>query len=105
MRVEIVMCDSKLVINSNSDHTLYNFCLHLMHFILFTNYVIKQIIIYGKQFKFTQVKVVKLGVEHYDYNMSCGNNNDRHNYGDHAWLPSRVLKMYGADLNSTILWL
>ena len=43
-----------------------------MQFILFTSYVFKQIIIYGRQFKFTQVKVVKLGVDH--YNTSCGNN-------------------------------
>ena len=40
-----------------------------MQFILFTNYVFKQII-YGRQFRFTQVKVVKLGVEHYNYNTS-----------------------------------
>ena len=40
---------------------LYIFCLHLMQFVLFTNYVFKQIIIYGRQFEFTQVKVVKLG--------------------------------------------
>ena len=60
---------------------------------------------YGRQFEFTQVKVVKLGVEHYDYNTSCGNNNVRHNDSDHAWLPSRVLKMKGADLNCIILWL
>ena len=38
-----------------------------MQFILFTNYVFKQIIIYGRQFEYTQVKVIKLGVEHYDY--------------------------------------
>ena len=44
--------------------------------------------LYTLQFKFTQVKVVKLGVEPYDYNMSCGNNNVRHNYSDHACLPS-----------------
>ena len=55
-----------------------------MHFVLFTNYVFKQIIIYGRQFEFTHVKVVKLDVEHYDYNMSCENNNVRHNYSDHA---------------------
>ena len=42
----------------------------------------------SRQFEFTQVKVVKLGVEHYDYNMSCGNNNVQHNYSDHACLPS-----------------
>ena len=47
----------------------------LMQFALFTNYVFKQIIIYGRQFEFTQVKVIKLGVEHYDYITSCGNNN------------------------------
>ena len=64
-----------------------------MQLILFTNYIFKQIIIYGGQFEFTQVKVVKLGVEHYDYNMSCGNNNIRHNYSDHVCVPSRVLKM------------
>ena len=64
-----------------------------MQFVLFTNYVFKQIIKYGRQFKFTQVKVVKLGVQNYDYNTSCGNNNVRHNYSDHACLPSRVLKM------------
>ena len=46
-----------------------------MQFVLFTNYVFKQIIIYGRQFVFTQVKVIKLDVEHYDYNTSCGNNN------------------------------
>ena len=51
-----------------------------MQFILFTNYVFKQIIIYGRQFEFTQVKVIKLAVEHYDYNTSCGNNNVQHNY-------------------------
>ena len=39
------------------------------------------------------IKVVKLGVEHYDYNTSCGNNNVQHNDSDHACLPSRVLKM------------
>ena len=72
---------------------LYIFCLHLMQFILFTNYVVKQLIIYGSQFEFTQVKVMKLDVEHYDYNMSCANNNVRHNYSDHACLPSGVLKM------------
>ena len=76
-----------------------------MQFVLFTNYVFKQIIIYGRQFEFRQVKVVKLGVEHYDYNTSCGNNKVRHNNSDHACLPSRVLKMEGADLNSIILWL
>ena len=64
-----------------------------MQFVLFTVDVFKQIIIYGWQFEFTQVKIVKLDVEHYDYNMSCGNNNIRHNYSDHACLPSRVLKM------------
>ena len=63
-----------------------------MEFILFTNFVFKQIIIYGWQFEFTQVKVIKLGVEHYDYNMSCGNN-VQHNYSDHACLPSRGLKL------------
>ena len=94
MHVEIVMCKSKLVIHSiYSDRTLYIFCLHLMQFILFTNYVFKQIIIYGRQFEFTQVKVVTFGVEHYDYNTSCENNNVQHNYSDHACLPSRVLKM------------
>ena len=36
--------------------------------------------------KFTQVKVIKLGIEHYDYNTSCRNNNVRHNYSDHACL-------------------
>ena len=64
-----------------------------MQFILFTNYVFKQIILYGRQFEFTQVKVVKLDVEHYDYNTSCGNNNVPYNDSDHACLPSRVLKM------------
>ena len=59
---------------------------------LFTNFVFKQLIIYGRQFEFTGVKVVKLGVEHYDYNTSCGNNNVQHNYSDHACLPSTVLK-------------
>ena len=96
MGVEIVMCDSRLVINSiyiYSDRTLYIFCLHLTQFVLFTNHIFKQIIIYGRHFEFTQVKVVKLGVEHYDDNTSCGNNNVRHNYSDHACLPSRVLKM------------
>ena len=63
-----------------------------MQFVLFTSYVVKQIIIYRRQFEITQVKVVKLGVEHYDYNTSCGNNNVQHNYSDHACLPSRVLK-------------
>ena len=48
---------------------------------------------FGRQFEFTQVKVVKLGVGHYDYNTRWGNNNVRHNYSDHAHLPSRVLKM------------
>ena len=33
-----------------------------MQFILFTNYVFKQILIYGRQFEFTQVKVIKVGV-------------------------------------------
>ena len=70
--------------SSYSDRTLYIFCLHLMQFILFTNYVFKQIITYGRQFEFTQVKVVKLDVEHYDYNTSCGNNSVRHNYSDQA---------------------
>jgi len=51
------------------------------------------------------VKVIKLGVEHYDYNMSYGNNNVRHNDSDTACLPPRVLKMEGADLNGIILWL
>ena len=64
-----------------------------MQFVLFTNYVFKQIIIYGRQFKFTQVKVIKLGVEHDDYNTSCRNNNVQHIYNDHACLPSRVLKL------------
>ena len=72
---------------------LYILCLHLTQFILFTNYVFRQIIIDCRQLKFTQVKVFKLGVEHDDYNTSCGNNNVRHNYSDHACLPSRVLKM------------
>ena len=36
-----------------------------MQYILFTNYVFKQIIIYGRQFAFTEVKVIKLAVEHY----------------------------------------
>ena len=39
-----------------------------MQFILFANYILKQIIIYGRQFEFTQVKVIMLGAEHYDYN-------------------------------------
>ena len=39
-----------------------------MQFDLFTNYDFKQLIIYGRQFEFTRVKVVKLGVEHYNYN-------------------------------------
>ena len=73
-----------------------------MQFVLFTNYVFKQIIIYGRQFEFTQVK---LGVEHDNYNTSCGNNNIRHNDSDHACLPSGVLNMEDADLNSIILWL
>ena len=73
-----------------------------MQFVLFTNYTLKQIVINGRRFEFTQVKVVKLGVEHYNCNMSCGNNNIRHD-SDHACLPSRVLKMSGADLNSIIL--
>ena len=60
-----------------------------MQFILFTNYIFKQIIIYGRQFEFTKVKVIKLGIEHYNYNTSCGNNNVQHN---RACLPSRVLK-------------
>ena len=106
VHVEIVMCDSKLVIISiYTDRTLYIFCLLLTQFVLFTNYVFKQIIIYCRQLEFTQVKVITLGVEHYDYNTSCGNNNIRHNYSDYACLPSRVLKMQGADLNSIILWL
>ena len=46
-----------------------------MQFVFFTNCIFKQIIIYGRQFKFTQVKVVELGDEHYNYNMSCGINN------------------------------
>ena len=45
----------------------FSFCLHLTQFVLFTNYVFKQIIIYGRQFEFTLVKVVKFGVEHYNY--------------------------------------
>ena len=67
---------------------LYIFSLHLTQFVLFTNYIFKQTIIYGRQFEFTQVKVVKLDVEHYDDNTSCGNNNVRHNYNDQACLPS-----------------
>ena len=69
-----------------------------MQFVLFTKYAFKQIIIHGRQFKFTEVKVVKLGVEHYDYNMSCVNNNVQHNNSDHAGLPSIVLKMKGVIL-------
>ena len=68
-----------------------------MQFVLFTN-AFKQIIIHGRQFKFTEVKVIMLGVEHYDYNTSCVNNNIRHNNSDHAGLPSKVLKMKGAIL-------
>ena len=74
-----------------------------MQFILFTNYIFKQIIIYGTQFKFTE-EVIKLAVEQCDYNTSCGNN-VRHDDSDHACLLSRVLKMEGANLNSIILWL
>jgi len=40
----------------------------------------------------------KSGVEHYNYNTSCGNNNVWHNDSDHASLPSRVQKMEGANL-------
>ena len=64
---------------------------------MFTNYIFKQIIIHGRQFEFTEVKVVNLGVEHYDYNTGCGNNNVWHD-SDHASLPARVVKMEGADL-------
>ena len=83
-----------------SDCMLYIFCLHLTQFILscfvslkFTNYVCKQITIHGWQLEFPEAKVIKLGVEHYDYNTSCGNNNIWHNDSDHACL------------NSIILWL
>ena len=41
---------------------------------------------------------LQFGVEHYDYNMSCGNNNVWHNDNDHACLPSRVLKIEGVNL-------
>ena len=92
-----IMCDSRMVINSifwlYCSFKKIFFCLHLTQFILFTNYDFRQIIICGRQFKFTRVKVVKLGVEQYDYNTSCGNNNVQHNYSDHACLPSRVLKL------------
>jgi len=74
-----------------------------MQFILFTNYVFKQIIIYDRQFEFTE-EIVKLAVEHYDYTTSCGNN-VCHDDSDHACLLSRDLKMEGANLNSIILWL
>ena len=75
-----------------------------MQFILFANNIFKQNI-YARQFKFTQIKVIKLGVEHDNYNTSCGNNNIRHNDSDHACLPSGVLNMEDADLNSIIPWL
>ena len=67
-----------------------------MQFVLFTN-AFKQIIIHGRQFKFTEVKVITLGVEHYDYNTSCVNNNVRHNNSD-VGLPSKVLKIKGVIL-------
>ena len=76
-----------------------------MQYVLFSNYVFKQIIIYGRQFEFTKVKVIKLAVEHYDYDTSCGNNNAQYDDSDHACLLSRVLKMEGANLNRIILWL
>ena len=104
MGVEIVMCNSRLVINS----IFWSYSLHfllVLNAVHFVYNVFKQIIIYGRQFEFTQVKVIQLGVEHYNYNTCCGNNNVRHNYSDHACLPSRVPKMEGADLNNIILWL
>ena len=60
-----------------TDHILCIFCLHLTQFILLTYYVCKLITIplLGRQFEFPEAKVVKLGVEHYDYNTNCGNNN------------------------------
>ena len=64
MRVEIIMFDSRMVISSiiilyiYSDRMLYIFCLHLTQFILFTNYVCKQITIYGRQFEFLEAKVI-----------------------------------------------
>ena len=73
-----------------------------MLLVLFTNYVFKQITIYGRQFEFTEVKVIMLGVEHYNYNTSCGNNNVRHNDSNHACLPSGVLKMEGANLKGQV---
>ena len=59
VHVEIIMCDSRLVINSIFWlYCLHFFCLHLMQFVLFTNYVFRQIIIYLRQFKFTQVNPI-----------------------------------------------
>ena len=69
MPVEIVMVAAEY-----SDCMLYIFCLHLTQFILLTNYVCKQITIHGRQLEFPEAKVIKLGVEHYDYNTSCGKN-------------------------------
>ena len=77
-------------------YSLHFFCLHLTQFILSTNYVCKQITNHGRQFP--EAKIIKLGLEHYDYVTSCGNNNVWHNDNDHACLPSRVLNMEGVDL-------
>ena len=96
VHVEIIMFNSRMVISSiHSNNILYSFCLHLTQFTLFTNYVCKRITIHGRQFEFPEAKVMKLGGE--CYNTSC-ENNVWHNDSDHACLPSRVLKMEGADL-------
>ena len=97
VRVEIIMFDSRMVtISIFWSYSLHFFCLHLTQFILSTNYVCKQITNHGRQFP--EAKIIKLGLEHYDYVTSCGNNNVWHNDNDHACLPSRVLNMEGVDL-------
>ena len=81
VRVEIVFY-SRMVISS----LFWSYSLHFL------------IIIHGRQFEFTEAKVINLGVELYDCNTSCGNNNVWHNFCDHTCLRARVLKMEGADL-------
>ena len=63
--VEIVMFDSRIVISSiyfilyiYTDRILKFFHLHLTQFILFTNYICKQITIDGRQFEFREAKVI-----------------------------------------------
>ena len=59
-----------------------HFLLALKTIVLFTNYICKQITRHGRPFEFPEAKVIKLGVEHYDYNISRGNNNIWHNDDD-----------------------